>query len=105
MTRGDDISAGERQSGEYKFTLLVGFGVVLGAHVRPEDVDLRVSKGNLLAIRLLHPNVTTQFANLGKRRHRSEHNENSNCKRSVNVSANHLKDSSIVCRLHLRETR
>jgi hypothetical protein len=50
--------------------------VVFRFHVRPEDVNLRVSKGNLLAVRLLHPNVTAQLADLGDRSHRSGCNEN-----------------------------
>ena len=91
MAGGDRVSADKRQSGKYKLTFLVCLGVVFALHVRAEDIDLGVSKGNLLAIRLLHQNVTAEFADLRESGHRSGRNKNGNRKRSVKVSANHLK--------------
>src|SRR6185369_2068704 len=64
MAGGHCVSSDERQSCKYKLAFLVCLGVVFRVHVRPEDVDLCVSEGNLLTICLLQPNVTAQFANL-----------------------------------------
>jgi len=59
MTRGNYVSADEGQARKYELAFLVCLSVVFRGDVRSEDVDLRFSKGNLLTVRLLHPNVTT----------------------------------------------
>ena len=61
------VSADERQSSKYKLAFLVCLGLVLGVHVGAVDVDLGVSEWNLLTIRLLHPNVTAELADLRNR--------------------------------------
>jgi hypothetical protein len=72
MARGNDVFADEGQASKDVFAFLVRLRVELCLHVRAKNIDLRVSKGNLLTIGLLHPDVTTKFAHLSESRHRCD---------------------------------
>jgi hypothetical protein len=52
---GGDCVVPMKGSPQIQTRLFVCLGVVLRGHVGPEDVDLRISEGNLLTICLLHP--------------------------------------------------
>src|SRR5262245_36065368 len=91
MADSNDVATDIRQSGEYKLALCVRRGVVPAAHVGAKNVNLRVSEGSFLAIRLLHENLPSEFTDLSERGYRGEAEENCDRNYFVGVSSDHFK--------------